>query len=306
MKSLVILGATSFIGNTIINNYQTLPIKAVSQHLPKTHNIKQKNISWYEANLLNPGTLDFILEQGDIVINLVYMHDRNWKDNNLLLKNILDSCCRKSVARMIYCSTAGVVGCTKESQITEITACLPKSNYEYIKYNLEQQLLQNKLKKIDIGILRPTSVVGPGGNSLLKLALDLKSSSWFMNYLRASLYNTRPMYLVSVMNVSYALLHLAFIQKPLKNNIYIVSSDEDPNNNFKQVEDCLIQSMGLKKRSFPIIPIPNIVLSLILRLRGRSHFNMMRKYSSQKLKSTGFVEIESVLSAVQSFGVSIK
>ena len=306
MKSLVILGASSFIGNTIINYHQIIPIKAVAQSLPKTYNIKQKNISWYKVNLLNPGSLDFVLEHGDIVINLVYMHDRSGRDNSLLLKNILDSCYRKGVSRMIYCSTAGVVGCTKESQITEITACFPLTNYENIKYNLEHQLLQNKLKKLDIGILRPTSVVGPGGNSLHKLALDLKSSSWLKNYLRACLYNTRPMHLVSVINVANALLHLALIHKPLNYNIYIVSSDEDPNNNFKQVEECLIQTMELKKRSFPIIPIPKTVLSFLLRLRGRSHFNMMRRYSSQKLRSTGFVEIDSVLSAVKLFGVSIK
>jgi len=307
MKSIVLLGATSFIGKAIISsNSHRLPIKAVARSPEKGKNINQVNISWYEVDLFDPNSLESVLEHGDIIINLVYMHDKSEKDNKFLLKNILESCKRKGVSRMIYCSTAGVVGATKDLKVNEVTPCVPVSNYEKTKYNLEQQLFKSISKTFDIGILRPTCVVGPGGQSLLKLALDLKSSSWLVNYLRASLFGSRPMHLVSVNNVANALLHLAFLKKPLNKNIYIVSSDEDPNNNFKKVEECLMQAMGIKKRSIPLIPIPLIVLSLILRLRRRSHFNMSRKYDSTKLRLTGFVEASPPLKAVHAFGISMK
>jgi len=307
MKSIVLLGATSFIGKAIISNYNyPLPIKAVARKLEKGKNIKQVNISWYEVDLFKPNSLESVIEPGDIVINLVYMHDGSEKDNKFLLENILESCNRKGISRMIYCSTAGVVGATKESKVNETTPCVPVSNYEKTKYNLEQQLLKNISKTLDIAILRPTCVVGPGGQSLLKLCLDLKSSSSLINYLRASLYGSRPMHLVSVNNVANALLHLVFFKKPLNNNIYIVSSDDDPKNNFKKVEECLMQAMGIKKRSIPLIPIPIIILSLILRLRGRSHFNMIRKYDSKKLRLTGFLETSPPLNAVHAVGISMK
>jgi len=290
MNSLVVLGASSFVGEAIISQSNCIfPIKAVARNLKKDNQSNQINVKWYRINLLIPNSLDSVLEPGDVIINLIYMHDGNESDNNLLLQNIIDSCYRKKISRFIHCSSSVVAGATSESKIDETTPCLPISLYERSKYNLEKQLLYHASNLFDIGILRPTTIVGAGGKNLLKLALDLNRSGPIVNYLRASLYKNRPMHLVPLRNVVDALMHLAFLLKPLNSGVFIISSDDDPVNTFDRVEACLIEALGLKTRKFPIIPIPSEILILLLKLRGRSDFNMAREYRSSKLISTGFI-----------------
>ncbi len=307
MISLVVLGGTSFIGKAIISAGNcTMPIKAVARRLPKDSDSGQAGVTWHTVDLSNPASLDSILEAGDIVINLIYMHDRSKTDNSLLLKNIIDACKRHGVARLIHCSTAIVAGTARESKVNELTLCFPSSPYEKTKYELELQLLQETSKILDFGILRPTAVVGIGGQNLVKLAMDLRKSSWIVNYLRASLYGLRPMHLVAIHNVVSALLHLASLPESLKGNIYIVASDDDPDNNFKRIEECLMRAMGLKKRRFPLIPIPLLILSVFLKILGRSGFDMAQKYDSSKLTSTGYVLVDSISSAVRAFGENMR
>ena len=138
MTSLVVLGATAFLGKAIISAGScTLPIKAVARRLPKHSYSGQAGVTWHTADLSYLASLDSILETGDIVINLIYMYDRSETDNSLLLQNIIDSCHRRGIARLIHCSTAGIVGATRESKVNELTPCSPVSNYEKTKYNLE-------------------------------------------------------------------------------------------------------------------------------------------------------------------------
>jgi nucleoside-diphosphate-sugar epimerase len=109
-----------------------------------------------------------------------------------------------------------------------------------------------------------------------------------------------------VRNVAKALVHLATLNNNLNGNVYIISSDNEECNTFKQVEECLALAIGQKKRKFPLIPFPGVVLSLILKLRRRSHYNMNRKYDSSKIMLTGLTKIDSVEDAICAYAKSIK
>ena len=307
MSSIVLLGAKSFIGEAIISDidYHS-SIKAVSHKSLPSNFDKPKNIEWYASDLLVPNSLDSILKEGDQVINLAYIHNGSSKDNFLLLNNIINSCHHSGVRRLIHCSSIDVFGRTKENLINEKTPCMPLSDYERIKFNLEDILKKNVFNTLDYGILRPSQVVGPRGKALAKLALALKNSSWISNYLRASLNGKRPMHLVPVRNVAKALVHLATLSNNLNGNVYILSSDEEECNTFNRVEKYLTLAIGLEKRKFPLIPFPEVILSLILWLRGRSSYNIKKKYDSSKLMLTGFSKIDSVEDAIRAYANSIK
>jgi nucleoside-diphosphate-sugar epimerase len=107
--------------------------------------------------------------------------------------------------------------------VTESVTCVPATPYERIKWALERQVLGIHSESLDVGILRPTAIVGPGGANLLKLARALRGGSAVVNYLRASLFADRPMHLVPVRNVAAAVLHLAALPGPLGGNIYHVA-----------------------------------------------------------------------------------
>ena len=306
MPSIVILGATSFIATELINRgpYR-LPIKAVARTIPLDQEYHYK-VEWLQADLLNLNSLDEVFAEGDLVINLVYMRASASDQNHQVVNNIIHACLKAKVAKLVHCSTALVVGATTVSDISESTPCLPLTDYEVTKYELEQFILSDSHIGLDLAVLRPTAVVGVGSENLVKLSRQLIKSSRITNYLRSSLFGNRPMHLVSVQMVSEALIHLIFSPNSLSKQVYIVAADSDVDNNFKKVEELLRKALGLKQRKIPLLPIPQFLLGLLLRLLGRTDFSLSRHYRTDKLKNTGFQTTSSIRKAVMSFGISIK
>jgi nucleoside-diphosphate-sugar epimerase len=306
MAFIVILGATSFIARALINAgpYQ-LPIKAVARTIPLDQECYTK-VEWIQADLLNPNSLDEIFVKGDLVINLVYMQGSASDQNQQVVKNLIHACKRAKVARLIHCSTALVVGATPVSNISEATPCKPSNGYEETKYELEKLILSDLNNELDTAVLRPTAVIGVGSQNLVKLSNQLINSSEIINYLRSSLFGSRPMHLVPVQMVSEALIHLTFLPIPLSKQIYIVAADSDVDNNFQKVEKLLREALGIKQRKVPLFPLPQLFLRSLLRLLGRSDFSLSRNYRTDKLKSTGFHTTSSVGEAITSFGTNVK
>jgi nucleoside-diphosphate-sugar epimerase len=306
MPSIIVLGASSFIAKELMGaGPYKLPIKAVSRRMPADWAF-DKEVEWLLGDLLDPSFLDVVFSEGDLVINLLYMRGAVGDQNHQLLRNLVQACVKAKVARLVHCSTAVVVGATKVPSVTELTRCLPSTDYEITKYRLEEFLMLQSHDGLDVGILRPTAVVGVGGKNLVKLSGQLTNSSQIMNYFRSSVYGNRPMHLVPVQMVAEALLHLTFLPNRLAKEVYIVAADFDSDNTFQTVERLLREALGIKQRWFPLFPFPRMLLRLLLRFFGRTDFSLTRKYSADKLKSTGFETSTSVGKAVLIFGASIK
>ncbi len=279
-----------------------MPIKAVLRDMSSVAELAREGITWFEADLLKARSLDGVLAYGDVVCNLAYLPDAGETTNVTMIDNIIESCLRSRVARLVHCSTAVVVGAARASRIFESTTCVPLTCYEKTKWALEQRVLSALPRGIDVGILRPTAIVGPGGQNLLKLSTSLRNGNTVTNYLRASIFARRSMHLVPVRNVTAALFHVTGMPIALNGNIYHVSSDNDPNNNFKSIEEVLLRSLGLHARKLPLLPMPAGVLSLLLGLMGRSDTDTARIYDPGKLLDTGFKPVDSVVNAVREFG----
>jgi nucleoside-diphosphate-sugar epimerase len=307
MPSLVVLGAGGFLGrNLIAGGSFPMPVRAVGRTIPPGADLRTGEVTWFIEDLLNRAALVGALKPGDIVINLAFSPDQTEPENLRLLDNVIEACLRHRVARLLHCSTAVVVGSTQEYRVDESTVCRPVTPYEHTKWALEQAVLTASSKGLDTGILRPTAILGPGGRNLLKLARSLQTGSPFANYLRACLNRRRPMHLVPVRNVTAALLHLAFLPGRLNGGVFLVSSDDDPDNNFLSIEEILSRSLGLRPRRIPLLPVPGAVLPLLLRLRGRSETNTERLYLAGKLLGTRFVPVDSVANGVREFAETLR
>ena len=305
MNSVVVIGAGGFLGRAFVENSDIqVPVKAVTRNIPNDKSISCKNITWIEADAMIFSSLVGVLSEGDMVINLAYIDDNEKISNIYLIDNIIKACLFSKVSRLVHCSTAVVVGDTKTDYVSELSSCNPITPYEQTKVAVETRVMSALSKGLDVGILRPTAIVGHNGKNLLKLAHSLMYGNRFVNYLKACVLGRMPMHLVPVRSVVLALLHLTLSPKTLSGNIFIVSADEDVDNNFQKVEEILLDELGLKRTRFPYIPIPRILQLLVFKLANRNNIN--RLYDSKKLIDYGFKPVDSVDQAIRQFANSIK
>lgn len=295
VATIVVIGATGFIGEHLLNalaERNNIKIRVlVHRNKAKSH----ANIKFIEGDLLKPDSLDVLLSENCTVINLAYLA----RDNLEAMTNLAKACAKNQVKRLIHCSTAVVAGRVSSNLVTESIHCNPVSEYEKTKMHMEEILFDAAIGKFEISILRPTAVFGSGGKNLLKLVNELMTVNQWVSYVRSCLFNHRSMNLVCVENVVAALVFLLDAEK-IDREIFIISDDDSPINNYRDVENRLLAKFG-KSYCIPIIFVPEFILVVLLRLTGKSNINPSIKYSDQKLIALGFKKPQNLKAGIDSF-----
>ena len=96
------------------------------------------------------------------------------------------------------------------------------------------------------------------------------------------------MNLVHVANVVAAIVFLVRATKCLEGEIFIVSDDDDPKNNFLDVERFLKGALGVKADILPRFPLPPDLLKWLLLSLGRNNVNPRCDFDPGKLRRMGF------------------
>lgn len=302
MSHIAIIGASGFIGEHLLAAL-TRRSEFEVRVLSRAKKIELQNnlpVSVIEGDLLNPETLDAMFEPGCTVINLAFLASGSKRDNLNAMRNLAEACARRNVKRLIHCSTAVVVGAVKEDWVDETTLCNPVTEYEKIKLEIENVLFEESLGAFEFSILRPTAVFGRGGKNLLKLAKELDTGSLWLNYVKSCLFSRRSMNLVSVENVVEALIYLLDAGSKVDREIFIISDDDSPMNNYRDIEKLLLDELG---KSFPVksVPLPLIFLYLLRQISGKPAANLSIRYSDKKLASFGFKKPQPLVDGIASF-----
>jgi len=293
--TVVVIGASGFIGKHLVGVLAAQPDLNVRVLVHRSKACACAGVVYAEGDLLAVETLDAAFVEDCVVINLAYLA----RDNLQAVANLAKACARKRVRRLIHCSTAVVAGRSAETVVTEETPCHPVSEYEKTKLQMEQILLEMSAGQFELTILRPTAVFGPGGRNLLKLAQGLAGKNMWVNYIKSSLFGRRSMNLVAVENVVAALEYL-IRAGDIDRQIFIISDDDSPLNNYRDIEGRLLAAFG-RSCVMPRLPIPGFVLMWLLRLIGRSNSNPSVKYSNRKLAERGFCKPRELGGAVDDF-----
>ncbi len=304
MKTIAIVGASGFIGRHLLAELVSVggyrvKILSRSGYLGKIPMDVIDQVEVVVGDLRNPITLEDFIEPSSTVVNLCYLWRAGEAENLTVIRNLLDACKAGAVGRLIHCSTAAVVGRASEDCITEGTPCRPMGEYGITKLKIEQTIIESSRYCFDSVILRPTSVFGPKGDPLKKLAQDLVSGLQVINYLKSSIFGRRRMNLVHIANVVAAILFMANRSQALGGEVFIVSNDDALSNNFSEVERSMRQAFGLGNYILPKMPVPSAVLKGLLAGLGRNNINPRCSFSADKLKNIGFempVEFELGLS----------
>lgn len=295
VTTVVVVGASGFIGEYLLN---ALAERSDIELRVLVHREKAKihaGMNFIEGDLLQPDSLDALLSKDCMVINLAYLAQNNLE----AIENLAKACVKNQVSRLIHCSTAVVDGRSENDWVTESTPCVTRTDYEKTKLQIESFLCEAALGKFEITILRPTAVFGPGGKNLLKLANELVNGNQWVNYVRSCLFNRRSLNLVAVENV-VAALEFLLVAKNVDREVFIISDDDSPANNYRDIENRLLASFGISYIA-PRVSMPKWCLKLLLRVAGKVNTNPSKKYSDKKLVELGFKKPQGLEVAVDKF-----
>lgn len=303
-QSICITGATGFLGKYVVRRLLSttdFSLRLLSRNPKKNLFASNSRISFFRGDLLDADSLKTFLQPDSLVINLAYLNDATREENLQAVRSLLSFSSEKNCPRFLHCSTAVVVGFTSADTIDENTPCHPVTEYERIKYDIEQLVLKETSPQMETVSIRPTAIYGPGGKNLVKLADDLTNDRGILRFLKNSLYGTRKLNAVCVENVAAAIAFLATTEKLVGGETYNVSDDDAGENNYRDLARYLGRSLKLHSRHFSRVPIPNFLLRSALALAGRSNTNPQRTYSSQKIESLGFRKPVSFTEGLKSF-----
>ncbi len=255
----------------------------------------------YTGDLVVPDSLGAFLAGADVLINLAQPSSSGDGERFLEgMRNLAAAAESAGVRRVLHVSTAMVVGVPESDRVTEFCECNPQTAYERQKLSAEK-VLQGKLAgRVDLGILRPTAVFGAGGKNLIKLADNLTRRGFFYRNVLRFIHGTRHMHLVSVGDVVDAIVFLALTPKMLEGNVFLVSSDEEPANNYQAVDAILGAALG-KRSCRSSFSLPRPLLRFLLRAIGRSQANPALIYDSSKIRLWGFKASSDFNSSLEEF-----
>jgi nucleoside-diphosphate-sugar epimerase len=291
VNALAITGASSFLGRALLaalpaERFPELRLfvhRRLAPELPA-----DRRVTTVTGDLLDRESLRDLITPGSTVVHLAYLATAHPEEDNVAAaQNLLAACEETGVRRLIHCSTAVVAGNVADDVVTEVTECRPAGGYEAAKLAVERLVLQAHGRALEATVLRPTAVFGPGGKNLVKLARDLVRRPAVVNYAKSCLQGRRQMNLIHIDNVTAALAFLVDAPRSVGGEIYIVSDDESPLNNYRDVERILARGLGV--RDYPLRPIamPRPVLSMALGMLGGSSTNPKRIYDGSKLLRAG-------------------
>ncbi len=294
MQTIAIIGASGFIGKRLVMELVRMgdsEVRVFSRN--RQHNMTRKTfpptVKIVDGDLHDAAAIEKLVKPGCTVINLAYIWNGGESENLAVTDNLLAACRDAAIGRLIHCSTAAVVGRVRENRITEETPCNPVTEYGITKLKIEQAVTSTVARKyFDAAIVRPTAVFGVEGEQLNKLASDLQIGNLWLNYARSWLFGERRMNLVHISNVVAAIVFLIRHPNPIGGEVFIVSDDDDPKNNFSYVERFLMDALGIDDYPLPRLMSPSWVLSAMLAIRGRNNTNPLCDYDPSKLLGLGY------------------
>lgn len=291
MAKILVTGATGFIGKSLIPALMQLghQVRVAVTKNADSLNVEQVFIKpiemqqdWSEA-----------LQGIDVVIHLaarVHMmkdkagnpQDEYNKVNSLATKNLAEQAVKHQVKRFIFLSSIKVNGemTLPAAPFTEESLAVPDDPYGQSKLTAENYLLDlSQHSSMDVVIIRPPLVYGPGVKANFLSMLKLVSKKWPLPF--AKIDNKRSF--VFIDNLVSAIC--CVIDNPkAANQLYLVADDGALS--IGQLLETIGHGMGVKVK---LIPIAKRYLALMFKIVGLNKLNtrllQSLEVSNEKIKS---------------------
>jgi len=284
-KNILITGATGFIGQHLLEEYEEAEAEITVLTRKENPLFRSKiNPAIIVGDIADEKILSDAVKGKDIIINLA-AENRNInlfeKTNINGTQNIIKFANKYSVKKIIHLSSVGVVGMQYSLNkiiIDETSLCRPKNEYERTKMRAELLMIEAaKNKNTDIVILRPTNVFG-----------EYHNNDILLNFL-THCYHCKSLYISQKAIVNYLYVKdLTCVIKKIADNtpnepIYNIGESMP----LEEFTNCVMKNLNV---SIPIKYIPNFLFnfSYIFPKTIRPKIYVLSnkvEYSSDRLKS---------------------
>ncbi|MBN2301626.1 MAG: NAD-dependent epimerase/dehydratase family protein [Lentisphaerae bacterium] len=173
-----------------------------------------------------------------------------WNTNVTAMRRLLEIAGEKNVRKIVYCSTQGVHGNVDNPPGDEMTPIAPEDYYQFTKYEGEKVAQEFIRSGMDITILRPTAIYGPGDPGRFLMLFKRVGSGMFPFFGNGNaLYH--PLHIDNFNDA----FELAASRPEAKGQVYIIADSK-----YYTIEEIVrkigaIMNPNLKIRHFPFWPL---------------------------------------------------
>ncbi len=192
MKSFV-TGASGFIGNELTKALLERGDEvSVVVRSPEKLNLEHPRLSVFEGDLHSLETIERAMKNSDAVFHLaayanIWSRDKllAYRTNVIGTKNILNAALKNKVKKLVFTSSAATMPPSKKGELVDENFPVPDeygTEYETTKLAAEKLCLEYVGKGLDVVIVNPTRLYGPGflnkSNSVTVMIKKYIEGSW--------------------------------------------------------------------------------------------------------------------------------
>jgi nucleoside-diphosphate-sugar epimerase len=169
---VLVTGGTGFTGSHLVKRLisEGHSVAVLDNQKGRFHDELQKlGAQITIGSVTDKNLVDGLVKGRDVVIHLAAAFRRidlprqvYWDVNVNGTRYLLEAACKYGVSKFIYCSTCGVHGNVKNPPAPETAPITPADYYQFTKYEGEKVAGEFMKQGLDIAILRPAAIYGPG------------------------------------------------------------------------------------------------------------------------------------------------
>lgn len=171
-QRILVTGGTGFTGSHLVKRLLSKGHEVVALDNQKgffSDELQRLGAQIVIGSVTDKNLMDQLVQGCDVVHHLAAAFRRidlakkvYWDINVNGTRYLLESAYRHNVKKFVYCSTCGVHGNIKNPPAPETAPIKPADYYQYTKYEGERVAHEFIAKGMDVTILRPAAIYGPG------------------------------------------------------------------------------------------------------------------------------------------------
>ncbi|MBN1557586.1 MAG: NAD(P)-dependent oxidoreductase [Lentisphaerae bacterium] len=173
-----------------------------------------------------------------------------WDTNVTAMRRLLEIAQAAGVRKIVYCSTQGVHGNVDNPPGDEDTPIEPEDYYQYTKYQGEKVAQEFMAQGMDITILRPTAIYGPGDPGRFLMLFRQVRKGMFPFFGPGTAWY-HPLYIDNFMDA----FELAAEKPEGKGRTYLIADDQYYTIKEIVQKIAAVMHVDLKIRHFPFAPL---------------------------------------------------